>query len=1115
MTQVRFRLLGPLEAAAGEHVLSLGGTKQRALLAVLLLHPNELVSRDRLIDELWGSRAPPGAAHNLEVYVSRLRKALRANGEAGTPLQTRPGGYLLRLEPGQLDVEEFESLLARGRQSLAEGDPAGAVDALDEARALWHGEPLADLAFEPFAQAEIERLGELRLAALELRIDALLELGRHAGVLSELEVLVAREPLREALRGQLMLALYRSGRQADALEVYRQSREALVEELGLEPGQALQQLEQAILRQDPRLELPSEAAEPMDGSEERPRNGRRRSVLIGAIGTTVAVAVTVPMLVLGAGGSGDSGLSSVGGDALGAIDPRTGHIVEAIEVDARPSRVAASAEAIWVVSAARGTVSRVDPAEHSVVREIHVGNGPAGIAVGGGGIWVANTLDGTVARVDATTNTLVDTIPVGSGPRGVAFGGGSIWVANHDDGTVTRIDARSGKRLRTITVGPTPTGIAADQDAAWVTDESTASVWLIDARTNDAAQWTHVGNGPNAIAIGAGAVWVANTLDGTLWKISPSRRAVLAVIPVGDGPTGVAVARGSVWVANTYSGTVTRVDPRANMVVRTVTTGNRPIDIGAQGDSLWVAIAPSGASHRGGTLKLVAEVNAESFDPGFASRYDSSRYLIMTGDGLTALQKVGGAEGTTLVPDLATALQAPSNSGRTYAFTLRTGLRYSNGAPVRATDFRRAFERVLAGDSQWASSFAGIVGAAGCWRSPGPCDLSHGVVTDDAARTIVFHLREPDAEFLYKLALPAAFPVPAGTPRRNVGTTRPIAGTGPYMIARYAPLPAHPSPRARGELVFVRNPYFREWSRAAQPAGFPDRIVLRIGLSVDAQLNAIKQGHADATTFLPGPYRVNELATRYPVQLHTNPHAGIFGISMNMVAPFGDVNVRRALAYAIDRPRLLAILGGPRVARSTCQVQPPNFPGFSRYCPFSRNLAKAKRLVRASGTSGMRVTVWTVNTSPFSAIARQVARTLNALGYRASARLTTWKRHQEVISGKAPTIQIFTMGVDFDNVVASDLLKGFSCAANRAGPAASIGFCDETVDAAITRALRVQVTNPQAANELWARVDRLVVDRAPWIPISNGTWIDFVSKRVGNYQYHPQYAMLIDQVWLR
>ena len=255
MTQTRFRLLGPLEAAAGADVLSLGGVKQRALLAVLLLHPNEFVSREQLIDDLWGGRAPPGASHNLDSYISRLRKALRENGARESPLLTRPGGYLLRLEPDQLDVATFEHLLAEGQQALAAGEAALAAAALEEALSLWRGEPLADLALEPFARIAVERLAELRLRAVEAQIEAGLALGRHATLVPELEALVAREPLREGLRRQLVLALYRCDRQAAALEVYRTTQRLLKDELGLAPSHELARLERLILTHDPELDL--------------------------------------------------------------------------------------------------------------------------------------------------------------------------------------------------------------------------------------------------------------------------------------------------------------------------------------------------------------------------------------------------------------------------------------------------------------------------------------------------------------------------------------------------------------------------------------------------------------------------------------------------------------------------------------------------------------------------------------------------------------------------------------------------------------------------------------------------------------------------------------------
>ena len=253
-----FRILGPLEVHDGQRVLSLGGTRQRAVLAVLLLHANQVVSSDRLIDELWGEEPPRAAAASLRVFVSELRKILepgRRQRGSEQVLLTRPPGYMVRLDRSQLDLERFEQLLEAGRRALADGDTETAAAGLREALSLWRGPALADFAYEPFAQAAIGRLEELRLDTLELRVEADLALGHHSELVSELQSLVAEHPLRERLRRQLMLALYRSGRQSEALEAYRVARRALVEELGIEPGSALQELERAILRQDASLEL--------------------------------------------------------------------------------------------------------------------------------------------------------------------------------------------------------------------------------------------------------------------------------------------------------------------------------------------------------------------------------------------------------------------------------------------------------------------------------------------------------------------------------------------------------------------------------------------------------------------------------------------------------------------------------------------------------------------------------------------------------------------------------------------------------------------------------------------------------------------------------------------
>ena len=252
---MRFLILGPLEAYHGERRLSLGGTKQRALLAMLLLHANEVVSSDRLVDALWGEAASDDAAKALSVALSRLRKVLepeRSPGAAGELLVTRPPGYLMKLDADQLDVHRFDQLVQEARSV---DDPATSAGLLREALALWRGPPLADLAYESFGQSEIARLEESRLAALEQRIEFDLMLGHHDELVGELEGLTGHYPLRERLRGQLMLALYRSGRQADALQSYQAARASLVDELGIEPSRPLRELHQAILQQDPGLDL--------------------------------------------------------------------------------------------------------------------------------------------------------------------------------------------------------------------------------------------------------------------------------------------------------------------------------------------------------------------------------------------------------------------------------------------------------------------------------------------------------------------------------------------------------------------------------------------------------------------------------------------------------------------------------------------------------------------------------------------------------------------------------------------------------------------------------------------------------------------------------------------
>ena len=344
-----------------------------------------------------------------------------------------------------------------------------------------------------------------------------------------------------------------------------------------------------------------------------------------------------------------------------------------------------------------------------------------------------------------------------------------------------------------------------------------------------------VGNGPAAIAVGYGGVWVANRDDGTVTRIDAATDAVTDTVRVGGSPGAVAAGLGAIWVADGGTGAVIRIDPRTRRVTRRIAVGSAPSALALAGGSVWVAATASRASHRGGTLRFESGPSGGCYclDP---AGYDGSDWSVLSlaYDGLVAYRRVPGAGGSTLVADLAASVPQPTDGGRTYTFQLRRGLRFSDGTPVRPEDFRASIERLVRLAGQVAPLYAGIVGADAC--SPRRCDLSNGIETDAAARTITIHLRRPDAEFEHKLATPLAYVLPARAPATLI-RGRPPPGTGPYRIAAFAP--------ARGARL-VRNPRFRSWSTEARPDGFPDAITVTPSKDAAAQVAAVQHGRADA-----------------------------------------------------------------------------------------------------------------------------------------------------------------------------------------------------------------------------------------------------------------------------
>ena len=386
-TTLRFNVLGELEAVRDGAPLDLGPRKQRAVLAALLLSANRVVPTERLIDDLWGDEPPETARAALQVHVAGLRKAL---GEDSVRLVTRSPGYVLEVEPGAVDLERFNELCARAR---AESDGALRSELLAEALALWRDVPLAGLHGEPFAVAARPHLEELRLGALEQRIDADLDLGRHAALVAELDTLVAEHPYRERFRGQQMLALYRSGRQADALAAYRAARQASIDDLGLEPGPELRSLERAMLEQDPALAAPD--APPSATAPEAAHRPRRRVLVGAAIALAGLAAAAVLLAVLG---RDDSPTLSVAPNSVAVIDAATNEVVARSPWAFGPVPIASGRGFVWVGNLEDRNLTRIDVAKRANAGTFALGRRtPTGLAVDRGVVWVGHGLAGASA----------------------------------------------------------------------------------------------------------------------------------------------------------------------------------------------------------------------------------------------------------------------------------------------------------------------------------------------------------------------------------------------------------------------------------------------------------------------------------------------------------------------------------------------------------------------------------------------------------------------------------------------------------------------------------------------------------------------------------------------
>jgi YVTN family beta-propeller protein len=1142
-----FGVLGPLEVLRYGRPLPLGGPRQRAVLALLLVEVNRAVSMDRLAEDVWDGHPPEGWANTLQTYVFHLRQTLepgRARGAAAGVLVTSGRGYVLRVGREQLDAAVFEDGFTAGRAALEAGRYAEAAQKLRTALGLWRGPVLADLADYAFTRPEAARLEELRLAALEARIDADLALGRHDALTAELEKLAGEHLLRERLHAQLMLALYRCGRQADALAAYRRARDLLAGELGLDPGEPLRRLHASILAHDPALDwrgirqMPTEAHPASAGAPatlrapERPglptagggreRDwARRHARRLLAAGSALAVAAAVSIVVVARPWAGEpTGLPA---NSVGLIDPAGGRVGAPVTVGS-PAGLAYGDGSVWSVDGTAGAVSQINPVTHAVVQRIPVGAEPSAVTVTrGGNVWVANSGDGTVSQINAAAGKVVQTIGVGNVPAAIAGGPSGVWVANEGDDTVSQINPATGAKTRTVQVGGRPDGIAVGPRAVWVANSQDGTVTRIDPATGQSTGPFFVGAGPAGIAVTPTAVWVANSLDLSVMKIDPATGRVTATIGVGDGPSTIAAAKDGVWVSDEFNATLDHIDPHANRVDRVIPVESSPQSIAvAPSGGVWVAARPfAAASHRGGTLTEVSPYLPQR-EPALAYDVVDGPPLATVYDGLVALRKANGALGFTLVPDLARTLPRPADGGRTYTFTLRQGIRYSNGMRVRASDFRRGIQRQLSFGVN-PGYYEGILGGRACHQHPHQCDLSAGIVTNDAARTVTFHLGRADPDFVYKLALLLAVPAPPGAPSHAINRAPFLPGTGPYIISQYRP---------NASLILTRNPYFRQWSYAAQPAGYPNVIHIKQLADPRKQQSAVAAGTADLVDITLNGQPYHPLAVQYPTRVYPGVKIATSYMFLNTrQPPFTSLKARQAVNYAIDRGRIIRLLHGSGSQETvTCQILPAGLPGYQRYCPYTAgpkdgfwhgpDLSKARRLAKQSGTTNVPVTVWNIASNGGKRVGAYLAQLLRLLGYRAAVRNVSAAQWYTTVTNPHHKIQMGAITAWLaDFPTASDyFLPVLTCRSLSDDPAGTLNiaeYCSPRVDKLASKAQTAQLTDPAAARRLWARVDRIVTNQAPWVPISNTSPTIFASARVGNYQESPYYGPLLDQIWVR
>jgi DNA-binding SARP family transcriptional activator/streptogramin lyase len=873
---VEFRVLGPLEVVDGERQVSLGGAKQRSVLALLILAGGRPVPTDVLIEKIWNGDGPETARKSVQGYVSALREAL-GDGR----IQTLERGYALRVDPGDLDADRLEAAV----RAAAETEPARTLERLRDALRLVRGEPLEDLRREPWAEREAAHLDELVLIALEARLDTELLLGEHRRLIPELERLVGKHPNREHLLEQLMLALYRADRQADALDVYRRGTMQLRSDLGLEPSRNLQGLERAILNHDPSLDAPRTLH--AERAALRRRSGWKLIALAG--------------VVIAGAAAGAAGLLATGG-AVSYASLKPGVVLLDMQrhrvIKEWPGRYFNFPWAFtgdghfWLASFNRpGT--EIDPHTGRFLRQFLPPDG-ADIALPRvDGMWFT-TPSGLVEydlRVHEESPVVAKYRIVHGTHRfglvGIADGAGSLWVASHEENEIVRVDPSTGKVQARIPVR-LPSWLAYDDGSLWTTSD-VDGVERIDPETNTVVAVARVPEPIDEVRVGGGFAWATNAPKGVVYKIDPSGQ-IAATYETGDGAHEPSFSAGKLWVSNADAGTLTSIDA-ASGETRTYRFGHPLGTEAALGRYVIVAILNGVtvedqlAKLHGSLAKLVVPIF--QFDPPDPPLTTNPFILQLERATCGQLLRFSPATGA-LEPDLAAAMPTVSTDRRTYTFTVRHRVRFAppSGAPVTAQAVKYSIERAL-------SPKLGTPRPAATYLQ----DLERVRVRNDR---ISFTLRAPSPDFLERLSLPYYCTVPYGTPIVN-GGLQPIAppSTGPYYMAS----------RDNGAwTVLKRNPYYR----GSHPATL-DAIVIREGLDAEKAVGEVERGGWQGLALTDRVVLAGSAVARRfahaggSLTYRVLPMLHLDYLALNAGrGPLRDVVLRRRVAAALDRRALAA-----------------------------------------------------------------------------------------------------------------------------------------------------------------------------------------------------------------